>query len=839
MKSKKGFTLVEVLVVVLLLGLIAVSVVVISNKKKTEDERREYQEAIARSAAIYVDKYKEERFSDFNGGENRDFRYIMLNEIIAEGLLAGEKNNPFIDKNGKCSGVNCDVVEVYYEQNSSELKVRYPTDFEGSIDEETIYICGNISTEPQNYYLFDSNTAYTKYKSDSSIINNIQNGDFVYSDISSKKESYLDIYLCGYKGILKNAKMSFKKSDYDSDNRILKVGVKVDNIKDFTDLGYKLAGSFKSEDTKLVKVVDNSCPILLYNNDIYASSEVDYTGNYNDFSAFDNYDGYINYGGQSVATSGITSPDYGFNTPDFTLPSINNARGQAFIISRSPASNVSSESRTVTLRDSKGSTCNSQVTFACQNGLEFNSSGRCACDNSSKCTSGEICRYIASGEIKNGNGVCQCDKLHEYKDGKCVEKTCPDGKTLNSNGDCVCPKGSCINSNGQCGTCKEHETQEASSERCTCETGYVSNNGTCTEERNLYCKRGYSYEKDCSEVYSVKPTVGSTLQCISNSADSMCKEGRTENTDNEFSTCVWADYVLQSKPDEEGKYFGEGTLPVSFYSFKSMVYEAASTSSDEDYGGMASTAYWSYIRKPFKRSVVKQLLYKGTSDYATAEISKNCYGKFLDCSFDEDSYIADCYEGGGYPKRLTIEDAIDGYTQVTANMSCKDKKKLQNLLNRLITIIRNIDSTIEVEVPGDGSNIKYDSAKNSIEITGNGGMVYFYSKHIVNKVSVNATVMCLGVKNTCTSECKQGTTCEDGKCVSKGQNPNVCTQECKQGTTCEAGKCVYVDPAPKPNGTCTEERSCSSIANPNPNGCMIWNKSRCTCEWSGDMSKCT
>ena len=87
MKSRKGFTLVELLVTIILLGVVATVIIfnvtnVSKNSKKTEYER--FVASIKSSASLYADM-NPEAFQDLY--VNKSFIYITVGDLINSGLV--------------------------------------------------------------------------------------------------------------------------------------------------------------------------------------------------------------------------------------------------------------------------------------------------------------------------------------------------------------------------------------------------------------------------------------------------------------------------------------------------------------------------------------------------------------------------------------------------------------------------------------------------------------------------------------------------------------------------------------------------------------------------------
>ena len=129
--NKKGYTLIEIVVCILLITLIGtISVIVVKKDEKTTDElKAEYVEKIKLDTAIYVEKNKESTlFSNLNSPE--DYTYIQLKDLISLGVLDENLYNPIFNNSSKNLGHS--LVRVFLDSESN-IDIEYPTVYEEDI----------------------------------------------------------------------------------------------------------------------------------------------------------------------------------------------------------------------------------------------------------------------------------------------------------------------------------------------------------------------------------------------------------------------------------------------------------------------------------------------------------------------------------------------------------------------------------------------------------------------------------------------------------------------------------------------------------------------------------
>ena len=132
MKSRKGFTLVELLVTIVLLGVVAAIIIfnvtnVSKNSKKTEYER--FVASIKSSASLYADM-NPEAFQDLY--INKSFIYITVGDLINSGLIDEKIKNPYTGGN---AGKD-ELIKVSLDTTSEALTFEYPVDKNNDTNKE-------------------------------------------------------------------------------------------------------------------------------------------------------------------------------------------------------------------------------------------------------------------------------------------------------------------------------------------------------------------------------------------------------------------------------------------------------------------------------------------------------------------------------------------------------------------------------------------------------------------------------------------------------------------------------------------------------------------------------
>ena len=139
MKTKKGFTLVELLVTIILLGVVATVIIfnvtnVSKNSKKTEYER--FVASIKSSASLYADM-NPEAFQDLY--VNKSFIYITVGDLINSGLVDEKIKNPYTGENAG----NDELIKVSLDTTSEALTFEYPIDKSKDTKQEVFMVAIN------------------------------------------------------------------------------------------------------------------------------------------------------------------------------------------------------------------------------------------------------------------------------------------------------------------------------------------------------------------------------------------------------------------------------------------------------------------------------------------------------------------------------------------------------------------------------------------------------------------------------------------------------------------------------------------------------------------------
>lgn len=132
-KSRKGFTLVELLVTIILLGVVGAVVIynmtsVNSTSKETEYER--FVSAVKSAAAVYADM-NPEAFKTLY--ESKAFIYFTAGDLITRGLLDEKLENPYTEKK---IGTD-ELIKANLDSSSGNLAFEYPVE---NNDEESFLV---------------------------------------------------------------------------------------------------------------------------------------------------------------------------------------------------------------------------------------------------------------------------------------------------------------------------------------------------------------------------------------------------------------------------------------------------------------------------------------------------------------------------------------------------------------------------------------------------------------------------------------------------------------------------------------------------------------------------
>lgn len=207
--NKKGFTLIEIIIAIVLIALIGtISIVTLTKKNKTENEEQiAYLEDIKLDATVYYENNKKEPKFSWLKYEN-DATCIRISDLIAEGILAAEKYNPYTKKE---SGKQDAFIKIFIDADNN-INVEYQEDekFCGSLkipdDKKARIVLENNNEEANILYLNSSKDMFyylsnqgSKVYNLNDVIENIQIG---HENIYSEKElfkNYKDYFSEGFK----------------------------------------------------------------------------------------------------------------------------------------------------------------------------------------------------------------------------------------------------------------------------------------------------------------------------------------------------------------------------------------------------------------------------------------------------------------------------------------------------------------------------------------------------------------------------------------------------------------------------------------------------------------
>lgn len=138
MDKKKGFTLTELLVTVVLLGVVATIIIFNVTNLSKNTKKGDYEKFVTKiksAASLYADM-NSEVFQDLY--QNKAFIYITINDLIVSGKLDEDTINPYTNKN-----VGRDeIVKASLDTTNGALTFEYPLD-EDNIQNETFMVAIN------------------------------------------------------------------------------------------------------------------------------------------------------------------------------------------------------------------------------------------------------------------------------------------------------------------------------------------------------------------------------------------------------------------------------------------------------------------------------------------------------------------------------------------------------------------------------------------------------------------------------------------------------------------------------------------------------------------------
>ena len=229
MKNKKGFTLVEIIVVVALLAIIGtIAVVSINNRNKEEKEKSSFMNRLLKLSEVYIENHKsEDKFRNFFTKNSTEVRCITFEDLVNDGLLDENTVNPLANNSNILDSGTNHFLKLASFKNDPSVRIDYnstespdictqdvnarivhnPLNMEiNGNTSNTGYICKPINSGDENFefeFVRDINKCKDKryfYKIVSSeneihiLYNSINNfGNYLYlkkEEIASPKDSY-------------------------------------------------------------------------------------------------------------------------------------------------------------------------------------------------------------------------------------------------------------------------------------------------------------------------------------------------------------------------------------------------------------------------------------------------------------------------------------------------------------------------------------------------------------------------------------------------------------------------------------------------------------------------
>lgn len=123
-KNKKGFTLVELLVTIVLLGVVATIIVYNMTNVSTTTKESDYEKfvaAVKSAAAVYADT-NPDVFNDLY--VNKAFLYITVKDLVTNGLYDADTINPYTEEK---IGFD-EIIKANLDSSSGQLTFTYPVD---------------------------------------------------------------------------------------------------------------------------------------------------------------------------------------------------------------------------------------------------------------------------------------------------------------------------------------------------------------------------------------------------------------------------------------------------------------------------------------------------------------------------------------------------------------------------------------------------------------------------------------------------------------------------------------------------------------------------------------
>lgn len=171
-KRKKGFTLVELLVTIVLLGVIGGIVIYNMTSVSTSSKQKEYERfvaAVKSAAGVYADN-NSDVFNDLY--VNKAYLYITTGDLITNGYLAEDLKNPYTEEK---IGTD-ELIKANLDSTSGALTFEYP--YEGSETEQFLVAINDYVIYGEPYDCMTGSNSYRLSLSD-------ENGNLISVDPST------------------------------------------------------------------------------------------------------------------------------------------------------------------------------------------------------------------------------------------------------------------------------------------------------------------------------------------------------------------------------------------------------------------------------------------------------------------------------------------------------------------------------------------------------------------------------------------------------------------------------------------------------------------------------
>ena len=291
MKNKKGFTLIEIIISVFLIGIICLVSIVAIKKNNTNKKFEKFIDDIKLSASVFTEtKLSNDRKQII---ENGGSFYLQFSELIDSGLLDYNIYNPYSKLNIDNKRYDCFRL---YKSDDNSIEIEYPTNLcENKTEEEInkglsdysisflyadLSIIHDLEGKVDNNSSETNNPIYVPYNFVDAIPSYLPESlSFVVSD---KSGNIIDEF-----GMLDN----IEKNDFSFPRSFTTYG---DGIAEFNvDGPTKLLVKYTKDDKSISATFDitynltNPTPILIRFDGFYSDKIYSYNGFYGCFEAFD------------------------------------------------------------------------------------------------------------------------------------------------------------------------------------------------------------------------------------------------------------------------------------------------------------------------------------------------------------------------------------------------------------------------------------------------------------------------------------------------------------------------------------------------------------------------